>query len=77
MTAAKYSLLLAHLDKSAMHRLEMICKRRGMTKVEMMSRLIKWSSLQDDRTQIVVLEAITKESMAGVAKWVLREFTKD
>jgi hypothetical protein len=70
--AAKYSLILAHVDEPAPLRLEQICNRHGMTKVEMMSRLIKWFSLQDDKIQTAVLEAMTKGSMAGVAKSVLK-----
>ena len=75
--AVKYSLILAHVDEPAPLRLEEICKRRGMTKVEMMTRLIKWFSLQDDKTQTAVLEAMTEESMAGVAKSVLMRATLD
>jgi hypothetical protein len=77
LMAANYLIVRFKSDAAAKDRLELICKRRGMTRVEMMSRLIKWFSLQDDKIQSKVLEAMTKESMVGVAKTVLKRVASD
>jgi len=65
--SAKRSIVLVHLDNSTKDRLKLICKRRGMTRVEMVSRLVGRFSLQDDYTQNAVVEAVVKGLMASVA----------
>jgi hypothetical protein len=70
--ATKHSIVLVQLDNLTKDRLKLICKRRGMTRVEMVSRLVRWFSLQDDYTQNAVVEAVVKGSMAGVARSVLK-----
>jgi len=70
--AAKRLIVLVQLEGSTKERLKLICKRRGMTRVEMVSRLVRWFSLQDDHIQNAVVEAVVKGSMAVVAKAVLK-----
>ena len=75
--AAKRSIIRVQLDTSAKDRLDAICKRRGMTQVAMVSRLVNWFSLQDDYIQTAVLQTLSEGSMAAVAKTLLKRLGSD
>jgi hypothetical protein len=71
--AAKRSIMRIQLDTAAKDRLDVICKRRGMTQIAVMSRLVNWFSLQDDYIQLAVLQTLTDASMASLAKSLLKQ----
>jgi Replication regulatory protein RepB len=73
--AVKHSIIRVQLDTSAKDRLDTICKRRGMTQVAMVSRLVNWFSQQDDYIQTAVLQTLSEGSMAAVAKSVLKKIS--
>jgi hypothetical protein len=60
------------LDSAAKERLEVICKRRGMTQIAVMSRLTDWFSKQDDIIQTDVLQQLSEGALANVAKQMLK-----
>jgi hypothetical protein len=71
--SAKRSIMRIQLDTAAKDRLETICKRRGMTQIALMSRLVNWFSYQDDFMQTAVLATLSDESMAALAKSLLKK----
>ncbi|HTW95179.1 MAG TPA: hypothetical protein VL992_14405 [Tepidisphaeraceae bacterium] len=71
--SAKRSIMRIQLDTAAKDRLETICKRRGMTQIALMSRLVNWFSYQDDYVQTAVLATLSDESMASLAKSLLKK----
>jgi hypothetical protein len=75
--AAKRSIMRIQLDTAAKDRLDIICKRRGMTQIAMMSRLVNWFSVQDDYIQTAVLQTLSDSSMATLAKSLLKRLTSD
>jgi hypothetical protein len=75
--AAKRSIMRIQLDITAKDRLEVICKRRGMTQIAVMSRLVNWFSLQDDYIQTAVLQTLSDASMATLAKSLLKQLSSD
>jgi hypothetical protein len=75
--AAKRSIMRIQLDTAAKDRLETICKRRGMTQIAVMSRLVNWFSQQDDYIQTGVLQTLSEGSMASLAKSLLKKFSSD
>jgi hypothetical protein len=75
--AAKRSIMRIQLDTTAKDRLEVICKRRGMTQIAVMSRLVNWFSLQDDYIQTAVLQTLSDASMATLAKSLLKHLSSD
>jgi hypothetical protein len=75
--SAKRSIMRIQLDTAAKDRLETICKRRGMTQIAVMSRLVNWFSLQDDYIQTAVLQTLSDASMATLAKSLLKHLSSD
>lgn len=75
--SAKRSIMRIQLDTTAKDRLETICKRRGMTQIAVMSRLVNWFSLQDDYIQTAVLQTLSDASMAQLAKSLLKHLSSD
>ena len=75
--SAKRSIMRIQLDTTAKDRLETICKRRGMTQIAVMSRLVNWFSLQDDYIQTAVLQTLSDASMAHLAKSLLKHLSSD
>jgi hypothetical protein len=73
--AAKRSIMRIQLDSGAKDRLESICKRRGMTQIAVMSRLVNWFSLQDDYIHTAVLQTLSDGSMASLAKSLLKKLS--
>jgi hypothetical protein len=71
--SAKRSIMRIQLDTAAKDRLEIICKRRGMTQIALMSRLVNWFSYQDDYMQTAVLATLSDESMAALAKSLFKK----
>jgi len=64
------------MDSSAKELLDILSKKRGMTRVAVMSRLVHWFSRQDDFIQTSVLQILSQESMAILAKSKLKQFSK-
>jgi hypothetical protein len=75
--AGKRSIMRIQLDTPAKDRLEVICKRRGMTQIAVMSRLVNWFSLQDDYIHTAVLQTLSDASMAALAKSLLKKLSSD
>lgn len=75
--SAKRSIMRIQLDTTAKDRLETICKRRGMTQIAVMSRLVNWFSLQDDYIQTAVLQTLSDASMSQLAKSLLKHLSSD
>ena len=75
--AAKRSIMRIQLDTAAKDRLDVICKRRGMTQIAMMSRLVNWFSVQDDYIQTAVLKTLSEGSMASLAKSLLKKLSSE
>jgi hypothetical protein len=75
--AAKRSIMRIQLDTAAKDRLDVICKRRGMTQIAMMSRLVNWFSVQDDYIQTAVLQTLSEGSMASLAKSLLKKLSSE
>ena len=73
--AAKRSIMRIELDDAAMDRLQKICRRRGMTQVSMMSRVVNWFSEQDDRVQMELLGNPTAGSTSAFARSILKKFS--
>jgi hypothetical protein len=73
LMAAKRSIMRIQLDTSAKERLDQICKRRGMTQISVMSRLVNWFNQQDDIIQTDILQQLSEGSLAGVAKQLLKK----
>jgi hypothetical protein len=74
---AKRSIMRIQLDTVAKDRLDAICKRRGMTQIAMMSRLVNWFSSQDDYIQTAVLHTLSDGSMATLAKSLLKKISAE
>jgi hypothetical protein len=75
--AAKRSIMRIQLDTAAKDRLDVICKRRGMTQIAVMSRLVNWFSTQDDYIQTAVLHTLSEGSMATLAKSLLKKLSSE
>jgi hypothetical protein len=75
--SAKRSIMRIQLDTTAKDRLETICKRRGMTQIAMMTRLVNWFSAQDDYIQTAVLQSLSDASMATLAKTLLKQLSSE
>ena len=69
----KRSIMRIQLDGPAKDRLETICKRRGMTQIALMSRLVNWFSLQDDFVQTAVLASLSDSSLQALAKSLMKK----
>jgi hypothetical protein len=75
MAAAKRSIMRIQLENSSKDRLESICKRRGMTQITVMSRLVDWFAMQDDYVQTAVLATLSDNSMQSLAKTLLKKIS--
>lgn len=65
------------LDTPAKDELETLCKKRGMTQIAMMSRLVRWFVRQDEVIQTAVLAQLSDEAMASLARQMLKRLTSD
>jgi hypothetical protein len=61
------------LDATAKDRLEAMCRKRGMTQIEAMSRLVAWFSHQDDVIHTSVLQNLSDGSLSVLAKTLLKK----
>jgi hypothetical protein len=77
LMVGKRSIMRIQLDSGAKDRLEAICKRRGMTQIAVMSRMVNWFSLQDDYIQTAVLQTLSDASMATLAKSLLKKLSSE
>jgi hypothetical protein len=75
--ASKRSVMRIQLDGTSKDRLEVICKKRGMTQIAVMSRLVNWFSVQDDYVQTAVLQALSEGSMATLAKSFMKKLSSE
>jgi hypothetical protein len=68
----KPSFVRIQLDTSAKGRLDGLCRRRGMTQVAAITRLMHWFSHQDDAIQTVILHSLSEGSMSALARSLLK-----
>jgi hypothetical protein len=73
--AAKRSIMRIEMDAGAKERLDEICAKRGMTQISLMSRVVNWFSNQDDYVQTAVLQTLSDESMADLAKLLVKKLS--
>jgi len=71
--AGKRSIMRIELDAAGKDRVESICKKRGMTQIALMSRLVNWFDSQDDFVQTAVLQTPSGDSVAALAKSLMRK----
>jgi hypothetical protein len=64
------------LDVEARKHLDLISKRLAMRQGAVVTRLVQWFSQQDDYIVTEVLQSLSNESMASLAKSRLRELNK-
>jgi hypothetical protein len=74
--ATKTPMMRLQLDNEAKARLDMVCKRRGMTQIALMTRLVNWFIQQDDYILTEVLRTLSDGSMASLAKSRLRTLSR-
>jgi hypothetical protein len=77
LMAAKRAIMRVQLDDVAKDRLDDICKRRGMTQIALMSRLVNWFSQQDDYIQTAVLQSLSEGTMSSLAKTLLKRLSSE
>ena len=65
------------LDASAKTELDKICDKRGMTQIAVMSRLVGWFVRQDEVIQTAVMASLSENSMAHLAKQILKRASSD
>jgi len=75
--ASKRSIMRIQLDSSGKDRLDFICKKRGMTQIALMSRLVNWFSQQDDYIQTAVLQTLSDSSMAALTKSLMKKLASE
>ena len=75
--ASKRSIMRIQLDASGKDRLEFICKKRGMTQIALMSRLVNWFSMQDDYVQTAVLQTLSDSSLAALSKSLMKKLASE
>jgi hypothetical protein len=63
------------LESVAKDRLDEISKRRGMTQIEVMSRIANWFSQQDELIQTSVLHNLSEGSLSALAKSRLKKLS--
>ena len=66
------AIMRIQLDSDAKTELDRLCDKRGMTQIAVMSRLVGWFVKQDDVIQTAVLASLTDESLARLAKQLLK-----
>ena len=71
--SAKRSIMRIQLDAAAKDRLDVLCKKRGMTQIEAMSRLVAWFGQQDDVIHTSVLHNLSEGSLSALAKTLLKK----
>ncbi|MGA2229818.1 MAG: ribbon-helix-helix protein, CopG family [Tepidisphaeraceae bacterium] len=71
--SSKLSVLRIQLDSKAKEKLDELCRRRGMTQIQMMSRIANWFSQQDEVIQTSVLHNLPEGVLAGLAKSRLKK----
>jgi hypothetical protein len=70
--ATDRSIMRVQLDNAEKNELETLCKKRGMTQIAVMSRLVRWFVRQDPVIQTHVLSTLSDAASAQLAKAVLR-----
>ena len=68
----KRSIVRVQLEEDAKQKLDELCDRRGMTQITVMSRMVNWFVAQDDTIQAVVLGSFSEQTMAGLARTMLK-----
>ena len=70
---AKQNYVMVKLDPDARERLEAICKKRGMTQIALLARLVHWFSDQDGVIQHSVLQTTEQQALDKLAQSLLRK----
>jgi hypothetical protein len=68
----KKAVIRIQLDENAKLQLDDLCRRRGMTHIAIMSRLVGWFCKQDDLIQASVLSMLEEEVLAPLARRMLQ-----
>jgi hypothetical protein len=77
MATPKRAIIRLQLESIAKDRLDLLCKKRGMTQITIMSRLVDWFMEQDDVTQTAILSRLAPEALAPLAKKMLEKLTRN
>lgn len=72
MMSQGISIIRVQVNEGAKERLDSLCKRRGMTHIAVMSRLVNWFTTQDDIIQASVLNVMDEEALAPLASKLLK-----
>jgi hypothetical protein len=75
--AAKRAIMRIQLDGSAKNELDRLCEKRGMTQIAVMSRLVGWFIRQDDIIQTAVMDTLSDDAMAKLARQLLKRLAAD
>jgi hypothetical protein len=71
-TVDRRAILRIQLDSAAKDDLDDLCEKRGMTQIAVMSRLVGWFVKQDDVIQTAVMASLSDDSLARLAKQLLK-----
>ncbi len=73
---SKRAVIRLQLDLSAKAALDELCRKRGMTQIAVLSRLVIWFSRQDEVIQASVLGHLSEKSLQPVAERVLQKIAR-
>jgi hypothetical protein len=73
----KRVILRIQLTPSAKTALQRVCRQRGMSQVAVLSRLVSWFGAQDEIVQSGVLETLSPENVAALAKILLERMSRE
>lgn len=71
--ATKRAVIRLQLDVKAKQELDAIADRRGMTQIQVLSRVVKWFSKQDEVIQASILNLLSTESLGAIAPRILEQ----
>jgi hypothetical protein len=69
----KPSVMRLQLDAESKNHLDAVCRKRGMTQIALMSRLVSWFTRQDDYMQTSVLHPLSEGTLAAMAKSAIKK----
>jgi len=73
---SKRAVIRIQLDLSAKQALDELCRKRGMTQIAVLSRLVTWFSRQDEVIQASVLQGLSDRSIAVLARRLLEQMAR-
>lgn len=72
----KQAIVRLQLDAAAKQQLDQFCDKRGMTKIAVLARLLKWFTKQDQLVQASILNHLRAENLRELAEISLRRTGK-